>query len=41
MAKIRHEEPKVIDIHCIFHLVNHFVKSAVKAFPLKVDEIIE
>ena len=40
IAKIRHEQPKVIDIHCICHLVNLCVKSAVKSLPVKVDEIL-
>ncbi len=40
IAKIRHEQPKVIDIHCICHLVNLCVKAAVKCLPLKVDEIL-
>ena len=38
-AKIRQEQPKILDIHCICH-VSLCVKSAVKALPVKVDEIL-
>ncbi len=40
IAKIRHEQPKVIDIHCICHLVTLCVKAAIKCLPIKVDEIL-
>ncbi len=39
-AKIRQEQPKVLDIHCICHVVSLCVKSAVKALPIKIDEIL-
>lgn len=40
IAKLRSVQPKIIDVHCICHLVNLCVKSAVKSLPLKVDDII-
>ena len=40
IAKIRQEQRKIIDIHCNCHVLNLAVKSAVKALPLKVDELL-
>ncbi len=40
IAKIRNEQPKIIDVHCICHLVNLCVNSAVKVLPFKVDEVL-
>jgi hypothetical protein len=40
IAKIRQEQPKILDIHCICHVVSLCVKSAVKTLPIKVDEIL-
>ena len=40
IAKIQVEQPKVVDIKCVCHVVNLFVKSAVKVMPLKVDELL-
>ena len=40
VAKIREEQPKVLDLHGVCHLVNLFVKSAVKALPIIIDEIL-
>ena len=39
-AKIRQEQPKVLDIHCICHVVSLCVKSAIKALPIKIDEML-
>ena len=41
ISKICHEQPKVFDGHCICHLVNLCVKSAVKVLFLRVDETLE
>ena len=40
IAKLRALQPKVIDIHCICHLVNLCVKTAIKALPIKVDDLL-
>ena len=40
IAKLRAEQPKVIDIHCTSHVLNLCVKSAVKVSPLKMDELL-
>ena len=40
IAKLRSVEPKIIDVHCICHLVSLCVKSAVKGLPLKVDDLL-
>lgn len=40
IAKIRQKQPKVIDIHCVCHIINLVVKSAVKTLPFKVDELL-
>ena len=40
IANIRQEQPKTIDIHCNCHVLNLAVKSAIKALPLKVDELL-
>ena len=40
LSKLREVQPKVIDIHCICHLVNFCVKAAVKILPLKVDDFL-
>ena len=40
IAKLRTLQPKIIDIHCICHLMSLCVKAAVKALPLKVDEVL-
>ena len=37
IAKLREKQPKIIDIHCICHVVSLCVKAAVKVLPLKVD----
>jgi hypothetical protein len=39
-AKIRQKQPKILDIHCICHVASLCVKSAVKALPVKIDEIL-
>lgn len=39
ISKLRAKQPKIINIHCICHLVSS-VKSAVKTLPLKVDELL-
>ena len=40
IAKIRSEQPKVVDINCICHLVSLVVKAATKTLPLKIDELL-
>ena len=40
IAKLREKKPKIIDIHCICHLVSLVVKAAVKTLPLKIDELL-
>ena len=40
IAKFREVQPKIIDIHCICHLANLCVMSAVKVIPVKVDEFL-
>ena len=40
IAKLCSVEPKIIDVHCICHLVSLCVKSAVKGLPLKVDNLL-
>ena len=40
IAKLREKQPKIIDIHCICHVVNLCVKAAVKVLPLKVDDLL-
>ena len=40
IAKLRGVQPKVIDVHCICHLVSLVVKAAVKTIPIKVDELL-
>ena len=40
VAKLRGEQPKLLDIHCICHLVSLVVKSATKTLPLKIDELL-
>ena len=40
IAKLRTLQMKVIDIHCICHLISLCVKAAVKALPLKIDEVL-
>ena len=40
IAKFRTVQPKIVDIHCICHLTSLCVKKAVKAIPLKVDELL-
>ena len=40
IAQIRKEQPKVMDIHCICHLVSLCVKAAVKCVPLRIDELL-
>ena len=40
ISKLRLLQPKVIDTHCICHLVNLCVKTATKSLPLKVDELL-
>ena len=39
-AKLCKEQPKIVDIHCICHVVNLRVKSAVKVLPLKIDDLL-
>lgn len=40
VAKLRGEQPKLLDIHCICHLVSLVVKSATKTLPVKIDELL-
>ena len=40
IAKLRSVQPRIIDVHCICHLVSLCVKSAVKGLPLKVDDLL-
>ena len=40
VAKLRCEQPKVIDINCICHLVSLVVRAATKTLPLKIDELL-
>ena len=40
IAKLREQQPKVVDIHCNCHVLNLCVKAAVKVLPLKVDELL-
>ena len=40
IAKLRVKQPKVINVHCICHVVDLCVKSAVKALPIKVDDLL-
>ena len=40
IAKLRSVQPKILDVHCICHLVNLCVKSAVKSLPLKIDDLL-
>ena len=40
IAKLRVEQPKIIDIYCVCHLVNLCVKAATKTLPLKVDDLL-
>jgi len=39
ISKLREQQPKIIDIHCICHLVSLVVKAAVKTLPLKMDDL--
>ena len=39
IAKLRTKQPKVLDIHCISHVVNLCVKTAVKAIPRLIRAI--
>lgn len=40
VAKLREQKLKVLDIHRICHVLHLAVKTAVKALPLKVDELL-
>ena len=40
IAKLCSIQPKIIDVHCICHLVSLCAKSAVKGLPLKVDDLL-
>ena len=40
IARLRQKQAKIIDIHCICHIINLVVKSAVKTLPLKIDEFL-
>ena len=40
IAKLRQEQPEVIDVYCICHVVNLCVKAAIKVIPVKVDELL-
>ena len=40
IAKLRAKQPKVINVHCICHVVDLCVKSAVKALPMKMDDLL-
>ena len=40
IAKLRGVQPKVIDVHCICHLVSLVVKATVKTILIKVDELL-
>lgn len=39
IAKLREQQPKVVNIHCNCHVLSLCVKAAVKVLPLKVDEL--
>lgn len=40
IAKLHIMQPKVIDVHCICHVVDLCVKSAAKELPMKVDDLL-
>ena len=40
IAKLRSVQPRILDVHCICHLVSLCLKSAVKSLPLKVDDLL-
>jgi hypothetical protein len=40
IAKLSAKQPKVFDIHCICHVVSLCLKAAVKAIPMKVDDLL-
>ena len=40
IAKLKSEQPKVIDVYCICHLVSLCVKAATKTMPLRIDELL-
>ena len=40
IAKLKEKQAKVIDVHCMCHVVNLCVKAATKVLPLKVDELL-
>ena len=40
IAKLCKEQPKVVNIYCNCHVLNLCVKSAVKALPFKVEELL-
>ena len=40
IAKLRTIQPRIIDVHCICHLVSLCTKSAVKSLPFKVDDFL-
>ena len=40
IAKLKEEQGKIIDLHCICHVVNLCVKTAIIILPLKVNELL-
>ena len=40
IAYLRGEQPKIIDINCVCHLLNLCVKNAIKTLPLKVEDLL-
>jgi hypothetical protein len=40
LAKLQQQQPKVVDIQYNCHVLNLAVRAAVKALPLKVDELL-
>ena len=40
IAYLRGEQPKIIDINCVCHLLNLCVKNAMKTLPLKVEDLL-
>ena len=40
IAHFRALQPKIIDVHCICHVVNLCAKAAMKVLPLKVDDFL-
>ena len=40
IAYLRGEQPKIIDINCVCHLLNLCIKNAMKTLPLKVEDLL-